>query len=878
MSLKSPKLDDRTFNDLLAEARRRIQQKGGVWTDLSPSDPGVVLLELFAFLTEVMLYRLNRLPEKAYVEFLNLLGVKLQPPSAATVDLVFHRGQAAAEAATAAIEIPRGTRVTLGRGGEREEPPVFITDRTVTLDAGEPEVTVRATHCEQVEGELLGRGTGLPGQSLAVRRPPLIAPTGHPLELVIAVEARSEELGERIPAIQYEGKTYRVWQEVAHFANLGDDDHVYLADRASGRITFAPALRRRGAGPAEEGDESGGLAELPEALAQVPSADREIRAWYRRGGGRAGNVAEERLVTMKDVIPGLKVTNRIRATGGKPEESLANALLRGPEELHSLQRAVTARDFELIARSYSARAVARAKAFTRAELWRHAAPGHVEVLLVPDVPEAERARLTLEGLRAHETEPILDQIRLALDERRPLGTTCVVNWTRYKTVRVAARVVAQREEDLDALEARIVERLYQTITPLPTPFNSTGWRFGQALRVSDVYDIALREPGVRWVERVRLQVDEVPGANIGAIAIDHFQPHTWYVGSEGTLFRSLNDGDGWEPVGRFEGPIVSVQAHPRRAGLVAVASRQAGKDGTHVRLSVDCGETWDAGSYPLAFTVHDMAWTLRDDVPVLFLATDVGLYELILRPGGSPTQVLVNPTDQDQGFYAVVAYTDPRGIATVAAAATSLGGVHLSTTGGRANSFRRIDKNLPDNEDIRILAVQYDGPRAFLWAGAAATGGDMGRGAYRWELRGAQDPPEGWVAFAQGWEGGSCRGLAFHGTQVYAASHRLGVLRLDASRAGTAWVAPGIACGLPLREREQERLFYPVDAIAASPERAEALVLAGGEAGVYRTQDQGQSYHSSSSTEFAEKVTLPETWLFISGAHDVKVISEDEAS
>lgn len=864
MPLKSPKLDERSRPELLTQAQELARQKGGSWTDLSPSDPGVVLLELFAFLTDVMLYRLNRVPDKVYIELLNLLGVKLQPPAAASVDLTFYRSQAAG----GAIDIPRGARVTVGRSSGGQEPPVFTTSRPAQIKAGESEVTVRAYHCELIEGELVGKGTGLPGQSLIVSRPPIIAPTGDPLDLVVGVEARPEELGERIPAVQFQDKTYRVWREVEHFTNLSQDDHVYIVDRYSGRVTFAPAVHLV---QAEH------LAENAELLAAIPAAGREIRVWYRRGGGLSGNVAEDKLTTLKDTIPGIKVTNRARATGGKPAESLDNAKLRGPQELHSLQRAVTAKDFELIARNYSGRAVARAKAFTRAELWRHAAPGHVEVLLVPDVPEAGHERVTLEMLAAHETAPVLTQIRDALDERRPLGTTCIVNYTRYKKVKVKSTIVVQREEDLAALQARIVQRLYQTITPLPTPVNSTGWRFGQALRVSDVYDIALREPGVRWVDSVRLMVEEVPDKEIEAIAIDHFQPHTWYVGSGNLVYRSLNDGDGWEPIGQFEGAVTAIRAHPGRPGLLAVANKRAAGDGAHVRISADCGETWNVGTFAPAFNVNHLAWTMREEDPVLLMATDAGLYEIVIKPGGTPVQVLVDPQDQDRGFYAVVAHTDVRGISTVAVASQSLGGVFLSTSGGRPNTFRRITQNLPANEDVRILAVQYDGPRAFLWAGVAATGGDAGTGCYRWELRGAQDPPEGWVSFKQGWEGGSCKGLAFHSNQVYAASHRLGVIRLDPNKADARWVAPKITCGLPLREREQQRLFYPVDAIAASPDSAESVIIAGGAVGVYRTQDGGEMFTAASSKEFTEKVTLPDTWLFVSDDHDIEVISEDEA-
>jgi len=75
MTLPVPNLDDRTFGDLVEEALERAGRFCPEWTDRTVHDPGVALIEVFAHLTEVLLYRLNRLPEKAFVEFLNLLGV-----------------------------------------------------------------------------------------------------------------------------------------------------------------------------------------------------------------------------------------------------------------------------------------------------------------------------------------------------------------------------------------------------------------------------------------------------------------------------------------------------------------------------------------------------------------------------------------------------------------------------------------------------------------------------------------------------------------------------------------------------------------------------------------------------------------------------------
>lgn len=869
MPLPLPNLDDRDFQQLVEEARRQISRATPEWTDLSPSDPGMVLVDVFAYLTDTMLYRLNRLPHKAYIAFLNLLGVRFHPPTAAHVILRFSRPVATQRA----VDIPRGTRVTLSRPIGGAEPPVFVTLRTVTIPAGATEVETTAYHCDLVEAELAGLGTGLPRQSVTARRPPIIAPTGDELDLVVGVEALPDELGERAPAIQYQGKAYRIWREVENFTNLGEDRFVYLVDRVAGLIIFAPAARLT--------QDSGELAENEEALAEVPKAGRQIRLWYRRGGGPAGNVAANTLATLKDPIPGLQVTNPTPASGGRAAETLENALLRGPMELHSLQRAVTAQDFELIALKSSG-AVARAKAFTRAELWKYATPGTVEVLLVPDLPAEMRGpgQVTSANLKSQQAEETRRQIQQVLDERRPLGTMCLVNWARYKTIRVMARIVVRAEENQTAVKQRVLDRLHQSINPLPTTNPTTGkletqgWRFGEALRASHVYDIALAEPSVRWIDRVRLLVDDVPERDIAAIAPDPFQPRTWFVGSGATLYRSLDDGDGWEPAGLFANELIrAVRGHPDRPGLLAVATQLPDNTGSRLHISFDSGETWDPTPQSPAFQVEDLAWLLRDGAPVLLLATNVGLYELGIGSGGGPVQILVDASDQDKGFFSVATTTGVRGDVNVVVASYATGGIYLSSGGGRSNTFRKIGLQ---GEDIRELAVQVDGPRRFLWAGAAAPGGDNpGKGCFRWELRGAEDPPEGWQAFAKGWTGGSVRSLSFQGTTVVAGSHRAGVVRLtDPGRGPTqaTWQPADVRSGLPLRDPGR---FYPVDAVAVDP--GGRWIMAGGSQGLFRSVDQGATYVTASSKEFLEKVTLPVTWLFVSGEHTIDVVGENEA-
>ncbi len=89
MPLPAPDLDDRRFQDLVDDAKRLVQQRCPEWTDHNVSDPGVTLIETFAYMVDQLLYRLNRVPDRTYVKFLDLLGVTLFPPSAARVDVTF---------------------------------------------------------------------------------------------------------------------------------------------------------------------------------------------------------------------------------------------------------------------------------------------------------------------------------------------------------------------------------------------------------------------------------------------------------------------------------------------------------------------------------------------------------------------------------------------------------------------------------------------------------------------------------------------------------------------------------------------------------------------------------------------------------------------
>jgi hypothetical protein len=74
MPIPLPNLDDLRFEDLLEEARRMIPGLAPEWTNHNPSDAGITLIELFAWLTEMLLYRINRIPDSQTIKFLKLIN------------------------------------------------------------------------------------------------------------------------------------------------------------------------------------------------------------------------------------------------------------------------------------------------------------------------------------------------------------------------------------------------------------------------------------------------------------------------------------------------------------------------------------------------------------------------------------------------------------------------------------------------------------------------------------------------------------------------------------------------------------------------------------------------------------------------------------
>ncbi|WP_433274247.1 putative baseplate assembly protein [Pseudonocardia xinjiangensis] len=138
MPLPAPNLDDRRFQQFVDDAKRYIQQRCPEWSDHNVSDPGVTLIEAVAYMADQVVYRLNRVPDKNYLAFLDLLGITLFPPAASRVDVTFWMSAPQPEA----LVVPVGTEVSTERT-DTEVAISFATENDLVIPPCELQLVLR---------------------------------------------------------------------------------------------------------------------------------------------------------------------------------------------------------------------------------------------------------------------------------------------------------------------------------------------------------------------------------------------------------------------------------------------------------------------------------------------------------------------------------------------------------------------------------------------------------------------------------------------------------------------------------------------------------------------------------------------------------------
>ncbi|HUR84132.1 MAG TPA: putative baseplate assembly protein [Solirubrobacteraceae bacterium] len=353
-----------------------------------------------------------------------------------------------------------------------ERPPEIATITATPMGA-----TLLAQHAEHVDNEILGESDGTPGQSFTVLRPPMLAASDDEW-----LEVRHPVTGD-----------WQRWGVRESFVDCGPDDRCYSVDAATGTIDFGPAVRQ-----------SDGAWRHYGAIPPKGAALRLSR--YRYGGGLRGNVAPNTLTVLKSGPAGVAaVTNPTAARGGVDPEPLDSVRLRGAMELRTRHRAVTAEDFEHLAREASPR-VARAVCVPPVE------GNAIAVRILPRVHPADR-RLNFDELQP--SRRLLYEVAGHLDDRRLLGAMLQVAPVRLRGVSIVVELQTEPLADLVRIREQTLRELYRFLNPLIGGLpgaEGTGWEFGRTLNQGELYGVVHSVPGVEYVRLLRMyRADLVTG-------------------------------------------------------------------------------------------------------------------------------------------------------------------------------------------------------------------------------------------------------------------------------------------------------------------------------------------------------------------------------
>lgn len=153
MPILVPVLDDRNYEQILEEALRRIPVYTPEWTNYGiESDPGVTIVQLFAFLTESLLYRANRVPELNRLKFLQLLNLPLLPAASASglVAIRNERGPVAQLILEQGVVVSAGNVPFITRDAVNVLPVQGVVYYKRPIPAGDPRYETYRTKYEAV--------------------------------------------------------------------------------------------------------------------------------------------------------------------------------------------------------------------------------------------------------------------------------------------------------------------------------------------------------------------------------------------------------------------------------------------------------------------------------------------------------------------------------------------------------------------------------------------------------------------------------------------------------------------------------------------------------------------------------------------------------
>lgn len=562
--LPIPIIDDRRFQDILDQVLRLVEQRCPEWTPWEPGDPGIAVLEAFAFMFDNLLYKLNQVPDAMYSHFLDMVGIRTAPAMAATVPVDFYFVE------PVATTIPAGTEVSTLRR-ETGEPVVFTTTREVRavgawlIDADEasdgrtwafgledavPKAILRIVAdvtdvaSEPVKpgwefnlaweygvadgwraADVLFDGTG--GLQHGGEVVLVIGPDHEPATVggrhAAWVRVRSVDADHAIPATAIglsEVSTVGVRTEACH-RRLVDGEELGRSDGRPGQqfnLASTPVL------PSVEGERilvGGevwlGVDSMAESSPDGPHYELDATGVIRFGDGRHGRVPER----------GAPIVARYWHGGGAVGNVGGGTLtvLRSPvpnvNRVENRVRAHGGCDAEPVEQArgrapgllrssgravtvedFEVLAVEADPAVARARCIPPAAPGApVRVFLVPKTWGSPDE---LDPSELVPDDRCCAQVAAYLDERRVVGTKVLVTPPLYQGVRVAATLQVAPRADPGTVSKHAAVALSTYLHPIQGGRAGHGWPFGRAVVAGELFGVLLDVSGVDMVDEVLL--------------------------------------------------------------------------------------------------------------------------------------------------------------------------------------------------------------------------------------------------------------------------------------------------------------------------------------------------------------------------------------
>lgn len=348
--------------------------------------------------------------------------------------------------------------------------------------------TTWADQVETIKDEILGSSRGERSQGFGMANFPVISSEIWVREgKTISGDERLllESLGHSIDDVQDgSGKSvdaWVLWLHVPDFYGSDGSSRHYQLDSLAGRVLFGDGIR-----------------------GMIPPAGREnIKASYRIGGSKRGNVSDGEISAFRTPVAGVDgITNHEAAEGGSDGEDLSSALDRGPRMLKSMDRAVTAEDFEALAKASSS-SIARTRCLIE--------DNRLTVIVIPEGDDEMPSP----------SSGLIDVVSRYLAERMPISMSSndlSVDGPVYVNVGITADVVPVTLEGAALLEKRIIDRLKGYLHPLRGGADGKGWGFSRSVQISDIYALIEGTPGVDHVQTMKIEgmAEKISGSQMVA--------------------------------------------------------------------------------------------------------------------------------------------------------------------------------------------------------------------------------------------------------------------------------------------------------------------------------------------------------------------------